>query len=697
MDFQLRSYFHGINLTVASKMEILCLEPTPHAIGSCNSLAFLKQTHAVLLKSPNPNPNLLPKLIASYHRLGDPCSAVLALDRSPQQQDAFFFNSLIQCYIFNSQFRCTFELYIKMITRGIPPNQYTFPLLFRACSSSLVLDCGVQLHSHSIKCGFISNFFVAAAAMDMYMKNAEVERARKVFDGMPERDTVAWNVLVTGYSQNWMSKEALAAYNEMQSAGFDVGQSAVASILSACSQLQLLHQGKFIHAWVLKYGFDADTVTATALIEMYANCEDVKSANRVFDEMNAKDLVSWNCLIAGCARKGFIEGAIRLLVDMQKHGLKPNGSSLAGILPSIAQTGMLHMGKSCHGFTIRHHLAEDEFVRAALLDFYAKSGDLRIAQRIFDTMSSRSVVDWSAMIAGYGTHGNGTKALDLFDEMLASNARPNHVTFVGVLSACVHSGLIEKGKKYFQSMIQEHGITPLPQHFACMVDLLARAAHFNEAMELISSMPVEPAAGVWGALLSGCRVHGNIKLAKLAGKKLFELSPSEPGFYVLLSNTYAAAGMWEEVGEVRKRMREMGLRKEAGWSSIEIGREIHYFISGDTSHHDSCEIYQKVEEMVEESGRLGYKVQVQAVLHDVDQGMKGKMLKGHSEKLAMAYGLLKTAAGRPIRVVKNLRTCEDCHVFAKYVSMVTARQIILRDGVRFHHISGGDCTCGDYW
>ncbi|OVA13816.1 Pentatricopeptide repeat [Macleaya cordata] len=671
---------------------------SPQIFDSCKSLKLLKQSHAQILKSPSPpNPKLTIKLVASYGKLGDLDSAVLAFDQFPQYPDAFLFNSLIQAYNSNSLFRWSLEIYTQMLNSGISPNQYTFPLLVKACSSSFMLRHGTQIHGHSVKLGFSSNPFVGVSMIDMYMKNGEIESARLMFDGMLERDVVSWNALLTGYTQNGKPEEALGVYNRMRKEGVDTNFVSITNVINACSQMRFLHQGKWIHSWVFKTGFEADIIIGTALLDMYANSADLGFAKQIFEEMITKDLIAWNCLISCSAQNGLIEDSFKLFIEMQGSGLKPNGSSLAGILPAVARCGALHLGKSCHGFAIRNGLDLDEYVMTALIDVYAKSGDLIAARRLFDFIPTKSVVAWSSMIAGYGSHGFCAEALMLFEKMLASKFKPNYITYIGVLSACAHSGFVKEGREYFRRMVTQHGIIPNVQHYTCMVDMLARAGLLDEAMDLIKTMPTEPSPGIWGALLGGCKIHSHVELGKFAAERLFELNSSDPGFYVLLSNIYAAANMWSEVRKMRELMRERGLRKPAGWSSIEIGKKVHCFISHDISHADSNVIYQKLEELMEEICKAGYIPETKVVLHDVEDDVKEDMLRSHSEKLAMAYGLLKTAPGTPIRIMKNLRTCEDCHVAAKFISKVTGREIVLRDAIRFHHIKEGACTCRDYW
>lgn len=459
----------------------------------------------------------------------------------------------------------------------------------------------------------------------------------------------------------------------------------------------MVQTGKWVHSYVVKSGFSTDVVVSTALLDMYANSGEFDFAYQLFQEMITKDLVAWNCLISCCAQNGLIEDAFELFTKMQCTGLKPNGSSLAGILPAVARVGALHLGRSCHGFIIRNALESDEFLMTALMDVYAKSGDLVVARCLFNCMHNRSVVAWSSMIMGYGSHGYGAEALTLFEEMEANNIKPNYITYIGALSACAHAGFVDEGRSYFRRMVDYHGIIPRAQHYTCMVDLFARAGLFEEAMDLINSMPVEPSPSIWGALLGGCRIHGHVDLGRHAADRLFELKSSDPGFYVLLSNIYAAAEMWSEVRNVRRLMRERGLRKPAGWSSIEIGNRVHCFLSGDKTHADSNEIYKKLEEIMEEIRLVGYVPETKVVLHNVEDDVKESVLKSHSEKLAIAYGLLRTPTGMPIRIMKNLRTCEDCHTAAKFISKITCREIVMRDAIQFHHFKDGICTCHDYW
>ncbi|CAA6669176.1 unnamed protein product [Spirodela intermedia] len=557
-----------------------------------------------------------------------------------------------------AQNKCELEaiaLVREMQMKSESPNSVTLTNVLPACARMAASKPGKEIHGRSIRAGLCSDIFISNALIDMYAKSGCLGFARTLFE-ISERDEVSYNALIVGYSRSLHCLEALDLFVEMGLVGLNYDAISLMGALSACGNLPTVKRGKEIHGFAVRRHLHCHLFVANSLLDLYTKRGHLDAARRVFDRIEDKDM-------------------------QRSRRLKPNGSSLAGLLPAIARCGSLQLGKSCHGFMLRRNFGSDEFVVTALMDVYAKSGDLVVARKLFDGICSRNVISWSAMIAGCGAHGRVEEALSLFDEMLRRGIRPNHITYIGVLSACVHGGF-------------HH---PSLQHYTCMVDLLGRAGLFEEARELIRGMPAEPPPEIWGALMGACRIHGNVKLGKYAAEKLFELKPADPGFYVLLSNIYAAAHMWSEVRRVRGLMRELGLRKPVGWSSVEIGCRIHSFLSGDKSHPDSDEVYERLGELISKAKETGYVPRKEVVLHDVEDDVKESVLSSHSEKLAMAYGWSRLMSGKPIRIMKNLRTCEDCHSFAKFVSTVTHREIILRDAVRFHHIKDGICTCSDYW
>jgi pentatricopeptide repeat protein len=339
----------------------------------------------------------------------------------------------------------------------------------------------------------------------------------------------------------------------------------------------------------------------------------------------------------------------------------------------------------------------DVVVGSALVDMYAKCGSIDEASNVFNKMPERNIVTWTVIIIGYAQHGYAQEVLKLFSQMQDTGMKPDHVTFVGILSACSRAGLVNEGCNYFNSMSQDYGVNPRPEHFACMVDLLGRAGHLTEAKDFIEKMPFEPSISVWQSLLGACRIHGNMELGKYAAERLLELEPHDSATYVLLSNIYAAANRWDDVARVRKMMKDRGVKKEPGRSWTNVNNTVHEFISDDSSHPQAEEIYKMLQRLSNQMKDAGYVPNTDFVLHDIEKEQKENSLSHHSEKLAIAFGLIKTPPGAPIRIMKNLRVCGDCHIATKFISKIVCREIIVRDATRFHHFKNGLCSCGDYW
>jgi pentatricopeptide repeat protein len=336
-------------------------------------------------------------------------------------------------------------------------------------------------------------------------------------------------------------------------------------------------------------------------------------------------------------------------------------------------------------------------VGSALVHMYAKCGSMDDARLVFDRMEERDSITWTAMIGGLAYHGCGSEALDVFRRMIGACVKPDEYLFVALLSACSHAGLVDEGRQLFLAISHDYGISPSVVHWSCMVDILGRAGHLGEARLLIDSMPVEPGLTAWGALVGACRTYGNVELGELAAKELVKLEPENASTYVLLSNIYAAAAKWEEVSLVRSMMQERGVRKEPGRSWIEVDNKVHAFVVGDTSHPETKEIYAELSRLTEKIKAEGYLPDTRLVLRDVDEKDKELSLCSHSEKLAIAYGLIRTPSSKPVRVYKNLRVCSDCHTATKLMSKVTKKEIVVRDANRFHHFKDGFCSCKDYW
>ncbi|RCV08135.1 hypothetical protein SETIT_1G301800v2 [Setaria italica] len=440
-----------------------------------------------------------------------------------------------------------------------------------------------------------------------------------------------------------------------------------------------------------------DAASYNILLTALAARGRVAEALELFDEMPEPSVRSWTALVAGFAQSGRPADALRVFRDMEGAGVAPNEVTVVAVLAACADVGDLDLGRKVHGYAKRQGYSRNVLVCNAAIDMYVKCGCVDAARGVFDAMDGRTVVSWSAMICGHAMHGEGDKALELFAAMRRRGMLPNGVTFVGLLHACSHMGLVDEGRAFFESMEKDHGIAPEIEHCGCMVDLLSRAGHLQEALEFINGMPVEPNSVVWGALLGGARLHRNVEVGEEATRRLAVLDPGNDGYYVVLSNIYAAAGRWEDVARVRRAMKLRGVKKTTGWSAISVGGTVHEFAAGDCAHPQAAAICETLDGLLEEARRRGYAPDTSVVLLDMDDGEKERVLARHSEKLAVAFGLMATPPGTTLRVMKNLRVCSDCHAAMKLISEITRREIVVRDRNRFHCFKNGICSCRDYW
>ncbi|KAI9199164.1 hypothetical protein LWI28_028512 [Acer negundo] len=661
-------------------------------------------------------------LMAMYAKLGR-LDDSKALFESFRDRDLVSWNTLISSLSQNDRFVDALLFLRVMVLEGIKPDGVTIASVLPACSHLEMLDAGKEIHAYALKNDvLIENSFVGSALVDMYCNCREVKSGHRVFDGILDRKIGVWNAMITGYAQNECDEEALLLFIKMeQVAGLCPNATTMASVVPACVRSEAFPKKEGIHGYVVKCGLEKDRYVQNALMDMYSRMGRIKTSKTIFDSMEARDTVSWNTMITGYVISGCHSDALLLLREMQRleeeekysHyddiedmkqlSLKPNSITLMTVLPGCAALSALAKGKEIHTYAIRNMLATDVAVGSALVDMYAKSGCLNLARRVFDQMPVRNVITWNVVIMAYGMHGKGEEALELLKNMATEGARcegvkPNVVTFIAVFAACSHSGMVDEGINLFYRMKDDYGIEAEPDHYACVVDLLGRAGKVEEAYQLINIMPPEfDRAGAWSSLLGACRIHQNVEIGEIAAHNLFRLEPDVASHYVLLSNIYSSARLWDKAMDVRRKMKEMGVRKEPGCSWIEFGDEIHKFVAGDGSHPQSEQLHGFLETLSERMRKEGYVPDTSCVLHNIDEEEKETLLCGHSEKLAIAFGILNTPPGTTIRVAKNLRVCNDCHLATKFITKIVGREIILRDVKRFHHFRNGTCSCGDYW
>lgn len=537
----------------------------------------------------------------------------------------------------------------------------------------------------------------------MYAELDSIDQARQVFDETRNKTIYVWNALFRALSLAGCGEEVLTLYQEMNRMVVQSDRFTYTYVLKACVAsnclISLFKQGKEIHASILRRGYGARVHIMTTLIDMYARFGCVRYASFVFNEMAVKNVVSWSAMIACYARNGMAFEALEVFREMimETHDLNPNSVTMVSVLQACAALAALEPGKLIHAYMLRRGLDSILPVISALVTMYARCGKLGLGQRVFDLMEKRDVVSWNSLISSYGVHGFGKEAIKIFKEMICHGIQPSPITFVSVLGACSHSGLVEDGKMLFESMRKEHMISPSVEHYACMVDLLGRANKLEEAAKIIENMRIEPGPKVWGSLLGSSRIHCNVGLAERASKRLFELEPTNAGNYVLLADVYAEANMWNQVKRVKKLLQVRGLQKVPGRSWIEVKRKMYSFVSVDEFNPQVEQMHALLIKLSTEMKEEGYVPQTKVVLYDLDSEEKERIVLGHSEKLAVAFGLINSSNGETIRITKNLRLCEDCHSFTKFISKFANKEVLVRDVNRFHHFSDGVCSCGDYW
>ncbi|KAG5248022.1 pentatricopeptide repeat-containing protein [Salix suchowensis] len=580
---------------------------------------------------------------------------------SMTDRNAVSWNSMVAGLVTNGLHLETLDVFYHMRLAGVKLTKMVFAPVIK-----------LQLHCQVLKSGFEYDKNIRTTLMLAYSKCGEMDSAFNIFSVMGDevRNVVSWTAMISGYLQNGMAEQAVNLFCQMSREGVRPNDFTYSTILTAQAGVSPFD----MHAQAIKRNYVKSPSVGTALLDAY-----VKRGNE-------KDIVAWSAMISGYAQIGDTEG------------VKPNEYTFSGVINACAApTAGVEQGKQLHAWSIKSRFNNALCVSSALLTMYSKRGDIESAFEVFKRQRERDLVSWNSIISGYAQHGYGRKALEVFEEMQRQNLEMDGVTFIGVISACTHTGLTNDGQRYFDIMVNDHHIEPRMEHYSCMVDLYGRAGMLVKAMEIINEMPFPASANVWRTLLAASCVHRNLELGKLAADKLISLQPQNPASYVLLTNMYASVGDWKERAKVRKLMEEKKVKKVAGYSWIEVKNKTYTFLAGDVSHPLSNQIYAKLEELSSRLKGAGYHPDTSYVLQDVDEEYKEAILSQHSERLAIAFGLIGTPPGTPLQIVKNLRVCGDCHSVIKLISILEGRDIVVRDSNRFHHFKGGLCSCGDYW
>ncbi|ESQ51701.1 hypothetical protein EUTSA_v10016243mg [Eutrema salsugineum] len=664
--------------------------------------------------------------------------------------DTYVCNALVSLYFHLGNLISAEHIFSNMAHRdaldGLEPDCNTLASLVIACSADGSLFRGQQVHAYTTKIGFASNNKIEGALLNLYAKCSDIETALDYFLETEVENVVLWNVMLVAYGLLDDLRNSFRIFRQMQmeeivpnqytypsilktcirlgdlelgeqihcqivktnfqlngyvcsmlDLGIQSDEVGLTNAISACAGLQSLKEGQQIQAKSCVSGFSSDLPLQNALVTLYSRCGKTEEAYLAFEQTEAGDNVAWNALVSGFQQSGNNEEAFRVFARMTREGIDSNNFTFGSAVKAASETANMKQGKQVHAVITKTGYDSETEVGNALISMYAKCGCISDAKKRFLELPTKNEVSWNAIINAYSKHGFGSEALDLFDQMIHSNIRPNHVTLVGVLSACSHIGLVGKGIEYFESMNTKYGLVPKPEHYVCVVDILTRAGLLSRAKEFIQEMPIEPDALVWRTLLSACVVHKNLEIGEFAARHLVELEPEDSATYVLLSNLYAVCRKWDARDQTRQKMKEKGVKKEPGQSWIEVKNSIHSFYVGDQNHPLADEIHEYFQDLTKRASEIGYVQDCFSLLNEAQQEQKDPTIFIHSEKLAISFGLLSLPGTIPINVMKNLRVCNDCHDWIKFVSKVSNREIIVRDAYRFHHFEGGACSCKDYW
>ncbi|XP_058094583.1 pentatricopeptide repeat-containing protein At3g09040, mitochondrial [Magnolia sinica] len=591
------------------------------ACASLGSLDMGHQLHSAIIKR-NLEESLFVgnAVVDMYAKSGDLKDARQQFELI-RDRDNVSWNAILVGYVHDEDETEALIMFRRMVSDDIAPDEVSLATILSACANVQALDQGQQFHCVSIKYGLELNVYIGSSVIDMYAKCGAIAAANKAFFQMPEKSVVSWNALIAGYIQKNNAEEALDLFRRMQAEGLKPSQFTFASILTACSSPYRLTMGRQVHCYTLKSGFSHDDAfVGISLLAMYVKSLSNDDANKLFWEMpDNNSTVSWTAIISGHAQNNFSEEALRLFHEMRSYGVRPDQATFVSVLKASASLAALRDGKEVHSLIIQTGFNQDEHTGIALIDMYSKCGDVRSSQQVFDEMDSKQDVTlWNSMIVGFSKNGYIEDALRLFDQMQQENLRPDDVTFLGVLTACSHAGLVTEGCRFFDSMRENYGIWPRADHFACMVDLLGRGGYLKEAEDFIDSLPLKPDAIIWATLLSACRMHRDDIRGQRAAEKLIELEPQNSSPYVLLSNIYAASGNWDGVNLVRKAMRDRGVRKLPGCSWIVVGKNTNLFVAGDKFHPKASDIYGLLKELTALMKEDGYVARLDLVSHDED-------------------------------------------------------------------------------
>ncbi|RRT68360.1 hypothetical protein B296_00036087 [Ensete ventricosum] len=605
-------------------------------------------------------------LISSYNRSSNPDLAMELMEQMESSgiaRDVFTWTSMISGLAQNDRMNEALDLFQEMLLSGVEPNGMTVASAISACASLQALDNGKELHSYAIRIGCIHSILVGNSLIDMYAKCARLEDAQRIFEEMAEKDVFTWNSMIGGYTRAGYCGKAYDLFSRMESSGVR-----------------------------------RNVVTWNAMISGYIQNGDEDQAMELFHMMEIEGIrrntATWNTLIAGELQNGEPDQALRIFRQMQAFSVRPNSVTILSLLPACTNLLSVLKVKEIHSCILQNDLQLDISIANALVDTYSKSGDIEYARVVFNGLPRRDLISWNSMIAGLVLHGCSHHAQDLFNQMKQEGIRPNKAIFASVINACGLDGLVNEGKKLFSNMTEEYQLSPGLEHYTGMVNLLGRSGRLREASDLIENMPIEPDAALWNALLTAARIYGNIRIANLAATHLFKLEPRNPETLRLLSHAQALYGKSNDASKVSRSKKEGSVTESHGCCWMEVKQKVITFSTGSQlTLNSECKLAEINSRIMDTNEVIP---DFDGTLLEIEEDSED-IVGTHSEKLAVAFGLVNLPTFRAIRIVKSVRICTDCHTICKLISKLYKREILIKDPKSLHRFKGGTCSCRDYW
>ncbi|KDP41521.1 hypothetical protein JCGZ_15928 [Jatropha curcas] len=683
-----------------------------------NSVLETQVIHAHMIKTGTQKDfYVMTFLVIVYSKCGAMGIAKKVFDKLPRRNTVAW-TSLMTGYAQNAQPDLAIEAFQDMLKIGAFPSNYTLGIALNACSSLNSIKLGKQLHAFVIKYKIDHDSSIGNALCSLYSKFGSLGSAVKVFQGIEEKSVISWTAIISACGENSDAARGLRFFIDMLIEDIKPNEFTLTSVLRSCCLMLALDVGRQVHSLGIKLGYQSNLRITNSVMYLYLKCGCMDEAQNLFNKTESTNLVTWNAVIAGHAQAidiakddfsayGSGNKALNSFLKLNRTGMKPDMFTFSSVLTVCSKLLALEQGEQFHAQTIKTGTLSDVVVGTALVNMYGKCGSIERASKAFVEMSTRTLISWTTMITSFALHGWSQQAVQLFEDMRLAGFRPNLVTFVGVLAACSHAGMVDEALGYFEMMQKEYRIKPVMDHYGCLITMYVRLGRIDEAFDIIKKMDFDPSEYIWSILIAGCRYHGKQELGFHAAEELLKLKPKSTETYVMLLNMYLSAERWEDVSRVRKLMKEEKLEKLEDWSWISIKDKVHSFKTNDRLHFHKTEMHKLLEELLDKAKALGYQsLQRIDVIdyvddddYDDDKEEEKKTFSSaiyHSERLAIAFGLLNMQKEASIRIVKSVSMCRNCHDFIKIISLVCSREIIIRDSKRLHRFVNGHCSCADF-